>query len=117
MEWAKFKYEQKKKKKDSRQKGAEMKEIWFSPFISDGDINHKIKKIREFIQKKHPVKLTVRAKGRSTPRQLEEVFYRVVKEMESEVEIMEQPKREGRNFTGIVHYLKDKDKKKEDDKK
>ncbi len=65
MSWSKFKYELSKKQKgSSKGKAKDEKEMWFSPYIDEGDIKHKIKKVKEFLKDGHPVKITIRVKGR-----------------------------------------------------
>ncbi|MFA7309124.1 MAG: translation initiation factor IF-3 [Patescibacteria group bacterium] len=66
MDYGKFKYEQTKKEQASRknQKVVETKEIRLRPKTDTHDIEIKMKKIREFIEKGHKVKLTMMFRGR-----------------------------------------------------
>jgi translation initiation factor IF-3 len=61
MNYEKFIYEQGKKGKP---KSLETKEIKFGPNTSDNDVEYRVKHITEFLQKGHPVKLSMRFKGR-----------------------------------------------------
>ena len=68
IEFGKFQYEQKKREKE-RQKQAranriDVREIQFRPMIDSGDMDVKIKKIREFIEDGDKVKIMVRFRGR-----------------------------------------------------
>ncbi|MEO0271255.1 MAG: translation initiation factor IF-3 [candidate division WOR-3 bacterium] len=62
LDYGKFKYEMKKKKKHT--KTAEEKEISFRPSTSEHDLQLKIKKMREFIETGHKVKVRLFFKGR-----------------------------------------------------
>jgi translation initiation factor IF-3 len=65
MDYGKFKFEQKKREKENARKSrianAEAKEIDFSIRIDDGDYNHKVSQIKNFIEEEHiKVKITVK---------------------------------------------------------
>jgi len=66
--YEKFVYDEKKKlaeqRKLSNKKNKEVKEIRLSPTISDNDLEVKKKKIAEFIDKGHKVKIDMQFKGR-----------------------------------------------------
>lgn len=101
--WSKFKYQQLKKKKDSKARPVEQKEMWFKTFIGEGDFNHKIDRIKEFLTKKHPVKITVKGKNRVSGLMLREMMSKVVAALsDSIMEVTEMPKQEGRNIMLIV---------------
>lgn len=61
MNYEKFIYDEGKKGKT---KSLETKEIKFGPNTSDNDVEYRVKHITEFLQKGHPVKLSMRFKGR-----------------------------------------------------
>ena len=65
MDYGKFKYEQKKRASEARknQKTIEMKEVWVKPFIEENDLNIKMKKIFEFLDSGHKVKIAVMTRG------------------------------------------------------
>ena len=45
-----FKYDISKKKRATGTKGSsEVKEMWFKPFIDIGDMQHKLKRVEEFV--------------------------------------------------------------------
>jgi len=107
--WSKFKYQQEKKKKDSKARPVEQKEMWFKTFIGEGDFNHKIDRIKEFLLKKHSVKITVKGKSRVTQKLLRELLDKVIFTLgDSIMEVTEMPKFEGRNLTHIVRPNKNK---------
>ena len=68
LDYKKFLFEEKKKKKDMEKKQKEtnkdLKEMQFRPNIGESDIEVKKKKIIEFIEKGHKVKISMRFKGR-----------------------------------------------------
>ena len=68
MDYGKFAYEQKKKKKlqdkKNRENAIEVKEIQFRPTIDIGDILTKTRKIQEFIDDGDKVKLVMKMRGR-----------------------------------------------------
>jgi translation initiation factor IF-3 len=66
MDYGKFKYDQAKKEKEARlkQKDTELKEIRLTHKISDHDIDYKAKQAREFFDKGHKVKVSMRLRGR-----------------------------------------------------
>jgi len=68
MDYGKFAYEQKKKKKlqdkKNRENAIDVKEIQFRPTIDIGDILTKTRKIQEFIDDGDKVKLVMKMRGR-----------------------------------------------------
>ena len=66
MDFGKFLYQEKKRKKEQSKKQfvTELKEIQFRPSIGVGDIKVKAKKIQEFLAQGHKVKLIMQMKGR-----------------------------------------------------
>jgi len=105
MSWSKFKYKQSKKRKGSKSKKTEQKEMWFKSFIAVGDLKHKVKKVREFLTKKHPVKITVRGKGRISSTQMNDLMKSILTELQDLIEIDSRPKFQGRNLTLIVRPI------------
>lgn len=113
LSWTKFKYELSKKSKgSSKGKAKERKEMWFSPYIDGGDMNHKLKRVREFLSKKHPVKLTVRVKGRVTREVTKAQLDKILLNLEGDYDANESPRWEGRNYS-VTAYPKKSAKKKE----
>lgn len=66
MDYGKYLYSQKKQERKAKQAGkqSEMKGIRISPRIGDHDLQVKAKRANEFLEKKHPIKLELRFKGR-----------------------------------------------------
>ncbi len=103
MSWSKYKYTlEKKKKEQKKNKSAEQKEMRFKVFIEEGDLNHKLKKVSEFLQKKHSVKLQIRAVGRSKDEHLRKLMDHILEQL-NDVSLTDGvPKKEGRNLSIIV---------------
>lgn len=106
MSWSKFKYDQSKKKKESKSKNIEQKEMWFKVFIEKGDLDHKLKRVKEFLAKKHPVKLTIRSKGRVSRENMLGLMDRIIEGLKEDAMYDSPPKYEGRNFAVIVKPVK-----------
>lgn len=66
LDYSKYKYEQEKKRKEEskKQKGQDVKEIRFRLFIDNHDFLVKLRKIREFLEAKHKVRVVVFFRGR-----------------------------------------------------
>ncbi len=97
MDYSKYIYQQNKKKKKSKTK--ELKEFRFSPVIDDGDMLHRINRAKQFIEKGHPVKITMQRKGRQSTEQAKEVFDEILTNFEDYCSIETEPKYEGRRIS------------------
>ncbi|HYD34523.1 MAG TPA: translation initiation factor IF-3 [Vitreimonas sp.] len=104
IDLAKFKYQQQQKEAENRKKakGPELKELQFSPFIGEGDLQTKLKRVFEFLNRGDKVRLTVDFKsGRQMSKK--EFGYEVLKkifEATSEVATIEtQPQFQGKKLT------------------
>jgi len=78
VDWGKYKFQQEKKKKDSKKasKAKDMKEIRFGLKIGDNDLDIKLKKVREFLIDGHKVKISAVFKGREMAHR--EIGYKVL---------------------------------------
>lgn len=103
MEWGKFRYEQERKRRESRGKRTETKEMWFKPKIEDGDIDHKVKRVEKFIEEGDRVKITIKAKGRVTKDEMRETMAKVLSRTGEFADIDSNPKFEGRNYTVFIN--------------
>jgi translation initiation factor IF-3 len=65
MDYGKFKYDQKKKAAESKkhQKQTELKEMWIAPAIDENDLGIKLKKVSEFLDAGHKVKISAMIRG------------------------------------------------------
>lgn len=105
ISWSKFKYEQ-SKKKSAQSKTKEVKEMWFKPFIEKADLEHKVKRVAEFLKEGHKVKLTIRAKWGSDQNKLREVVNTILEQLAEDGEAEAPPKFEGRNLSVFVRAKK-----------
>jgi len=64
VDYNKYIYEQKGKLKKTKSKKTELKEFTMSPNISEGDLNVRIRRGKEFLEDGNMVKYTVKFKGR-----------------------------------------------------
>lgn len=66
MDFQKYRYEQDKKEREARkhQKQAQLKEIRISPRIDDHDYQTKVNHVKEFLEKKHQVRIRMLYRGR-----------------------------------------------------
>ena len=70
IELSKYKYQLKKKTADTRKKSKvqDLKELRFTPFMGEADFQVRNRKVKEFLEKGHKVKLTLQFKGRQIAR-------------------------------------------------
>lgn len=106
MDYGKFKYEKKKRDREARkhQTVVELKEVKFRPNTDDHDIGVKTRKIREFLEDKNKVKLTLRFRGRELAHKEigSELLKRVVESISELGVMIQQPRMEGRTMTVIL---------------
>ena len=100
MDYAKYIYSISKKSRSNKKgKAKETKEFRFSPVIEQGDIDHRIKRSKEFLSKGHPVKLTMVKKGRQSMEQAKEVFTEILTNFTDYSSIEAEPKYEGNRIS------------------
>jgi translation initiation factor IF-3 len=98
MDYSKYMYRQKKKQRKNRQKSKDMKEFKFSPVIEIADINTRVRRATEYLEKGHPVRITMYRRGRQSREQAEKVFDEILTNFDEYSTIEPKPKREGRNM-------------------
>ena len=98
MDYSKFVYEQNKKQKDSKKKTKqkEMKEFRFTPVIAQGDIDFRVKRSKEFLDKGHSVRITMFRKGRQSRELAEEKLREILTYFDGYSTIEPEISREGR---------------------
>jgi translation initiation factor IF-3 len=111
MDFGRYKYDQKKKARDAKKKASviEVKEIKFRPRTDDHDFDHKLKRIRSFLEDNNKVKLTVRFRGREMAHQDigRDLLYRVAETVKELGQIVQEPASEGRAMSMLLAPLKD----------
>jgi translation initiation factor IF-3 len=99
ISWSKFKYDLSKKQKSNKGKSGELKEMWFKPFIDTGDLEHKVSRIQEFLDKGNKVKITVRFKRGADRDKMSETMGRIKEAVGKFADIEGEVKKEGRNLS------------------
>ncbi|MBQ6438262.1 translation initiation factor IF-3 [bacterium] len=71
IELSKFKYQmsQKKAAERRRSRAQDIKEIRLRPFVDENDLQTKIRKAREFLSRRHKVRLSMELRGRAITKQ------------------------------------------------
>ncbi len=107
MNYDKYRYELKKKQQEAKKKQTvvETKEIKFRPKTETHDLNFKIRKIKQFLDAKNKVKVTMRFRGR-------EIIYaqsigmdalnKIADSLREDCVILQEPKMEGRQLVMFV---------------
>ena len=107
MNFDKFRYELKKKQQEAKKKQTviETREIKFRPKTEEHDLAFNIRKIREFLEEKNKVKVTMRFRGR-------EIVYaqtigmdaltKIADTLREDCVIIQEPKMEGRQLVMFV---------------
>lgn len=112
MDYGKYRYDQIKKEKEARknQKIVELKEIWLSMTIDDGDMQTKAKNAAKFIADGNKVKASLRMKGRQTAyaKSAVEVVTRFAEMLKDVAVVEKKPLVEGRNVTMILAPITNK---------
>jgi translation initiation factor IF-3 len=102
MDYGKFKYEQEKREKQSRQHSSatKVKEIQLHPNVGDHDLETKVRHLRDFIGHGHRVKVILFFRGRESAHQEIgfEVMNRVIREVQDIAQAEQLPRLMGRNI-------------------
>lgn len=103
VDWGKYQYEKTKlaQKAKKKQKTTEVKQIRFGLKIDDHDLDVKLRKVREFLEKGHKVKISAYFKGREMAHK--ELGYalleRVAEMLEDVADTDQEPQFAGRQLT------------------
>ncbi|NPB04384.1 MAG: translation initiation factor IF-3 [Thermotogae bacterium] len=102
MDYGKYMYELKKKQK-KKDRTPELKEIELTPTIGEHDLQVKLKKAREFLEKGHKVKIEIRMRGRQMLHTdlTHKLAERVIAMLDEVAAVETEPKQEGR----FVHFV------------
>ena len=106
MDYGKFRYEEAQKAKESRRKSANVsiKEVKFKPKIGRGDFDTKVRKIDQFINEGHKVKVTMQFRGREMahPELGSKILDDVLVVVGEHVKVETQARLEGRNMSMVL---------------
>lgn len=106
LDYAKFKYERKRKQKDIKAKGKRVivKEIKFGPNTDEHDFNFKLRHARGFLEKGAKVRAQVTFRGRAIAfkERGEIVLLKLAQALEDCAKVEQLPKMEGKQMSLIV---------------
>jgi translation initiation factor IF-3 len=112
MDFSKYLYEQNKKQRGNKKgKAKEQKEFRFSPVIEKADIEHRVRRAKEYLDKGHPVRLVMQKKGRQPMDLAKETFAKILTNFDDYSSIEAEPKRD-RNRISITFKADGKTKNK-----
>lgn len=117
IDFGKFRYDQQKKEKDSKkaQHQSKVKEVKFKPNIDTHDLETKIRRAKDFLQKGFKVRITCTFRGREMAHQ--EIGHRVLQSVIDHLEDVGQPeapfKMMGRILSTVIAPAKSKKQVKE----
>ena len=110
MDYGKFKYEESIREKQQRkaQKAAQVKEIKFHPGTDVGDLNHKLRQIREFLADGSKVRLSLQFRGRENAHRDigEDKIAEVLGMLNGECTVEQAPKTDGRIHFCLIGPLR-----------
>lgn len=104
MDYGKYRYEQSKKQKKSKQAGSQLKEIRMRVRISEHDFDFKVNHAEEFLKQRHKVRVAVMFSGRENAhRELgRDVLGRVAERLQEVGTPEGEPRNEGRAMAFII---------------
>ncbi len=102
--WSKFKFELLKKEKQTKKhsKSKELKEMWFHPLIGKNDLDHKLKRVKEFLEEKHNVKLVIKMQGRVNYELGKSLMNNIITALAEDSIVDTAPKYEAKQILAIV---------------
>ena len=102
IELSKYKYQLKQKQSASRKKAKaqSVKEVRFTPFMSEGDFQAREKKVRQFLEEGKKVKLSLAFKGRQITKKEfgENIFAKIIQNTEEIAKVETEPKMIGKKL-------------------
>ncbi len=106
LDYGKYKFEQEKRLKESKKKHKQvkLKEIRMQPKIEEHDLSFKTRHIKQFLQERYKVKVTVRFRGRELAHTElgRDVLQRVLELLEDSYILDKPPRMEGRMMSMFI---------------
>jgi len=106
VDWGKYQYQKMKEAQKSRRnnKQSELKQMRFGLKIGQGDLEIKLRKVREFLAEGHKVRIQIFFRGRENAHR--EIGYDMMKKigtmLEEEAVFEHQPQMAGRNLSVVI---------------
>ena len=105
LDYGQWKYEAAKRDKESRKRASNtsIKEMKYRPKISEGDFETKTRKVAEFLDQGHKVKLTIMFRGREMahPELGKKILDRIAEQLPA-AKVEASPKLDGRNMVMVL---------------
>ena len=106
VDWGKYQYQKMKEAQKNRRsnKQSELKQMRFGMKIGQGDLDIKLRKIREFLAEGHKVRLQVFFRGRENAhRELGyDMITRIMTLLENDAVMEQTPQMAGRNLSVVI---------------
>ncbi len=106
LDWGKYQYQKMKEQQKNKKKTkvSELKQINMGLKIAENDLSIKIRKIREFLQEGHKIRIVVVFKGREMAHQEigHQMIKKIIQELEDESILEQQPQMNGRNLSIVI---------------
>jgi translation initiation factor IF-3 len=106
VDWGKYQYQKMKEAQKNRRsnKASELKQMRFGMKIGQGDLDIKLRKIREFLAEGHKVRIQVFFRGREMAhRELGfEMINRIAGLLENDAVLEHEPQMAGRNLSVVI---------------
>lgn len=106
VDWGKFQYQKMKEAQKNRRsnKQSELKQMRFGLKIGQGDLEIKLRKVREFLEQGHKVRIQIFYRGREMAHR--EIGYEMINKigtlLEDDAVFEHQPQMAGRNLSVVV---------------
>lgn len=106
VDWGKYQYQKMKEAQKSRRnsKQSELKQMRFGLKIGQGDLEIKLRKVREFLEEGHKVRIQIFYRGRENAHK--ELGYEMITKigtmLEEEAVFEHQPQMAGRNLSVVI---------------
>jgi translation initiation factor IF-3 len=106
IDWGKYQYQKMKEQQKNRKssKASELKQMRFGLKIGGGDLEIKLRKIREFLSAGHKVRIQIFYRGREMAHKElgYEMIDRIVALLEDDAILEQKPQMAGRNLSIVV---------------
>ena len=104
LDYSKKRYDQRRKKQQNKHVKVQLKEIKMRPVIDVGDYNIKKKKMIQFLEAGHRVKILIRFRGREVMHQQlgEDLVERLLKDLSEYIQVEQVPKLEGKQIIFVI---------------